>query len=1845
MTDHLPLPRTPDAVALSADRRALLAQRLRRPSPASAPAPIPRRTEPDPPLSYAQERLWFLEQYAPGTGAYTIPLVRRLHGPLDADALRRGLGAAVRRHEVLRTRFSATEDGRPVASVLAEAEPRLRVADAADDDQAQALVDAELAVPVDPAEAPLLRALLVRLGPDEHVLALAVHHLACDGWSAEQLLREVLHVASGGEPGPEPELRYGDFAAWQREGRGPGADQRDLAHWLPRLACVLALDLPLDHPRPAQHTASGAEHSFALGADVSRRVAELARTCSATPYMVLLAAFQLVLGRISGQRDFAVGTPVAGRTRPELEDVVGLFVNTLALRADLDPGRTFREQLDRVRTDTLDAFAHQELPYEQLVAALDPVRDISRTPVFQVLFALQNYGSPKGNTPEGGLRVQGFPLRSWAARFELELYITGDAEDADGFHGQLVYNTDCYLPATARRLGRALRTLLTAAVADPDTPVGLLPLLDTDGAASALAASRGEDVDFPSDATLHALVEAGLRDDPGRTAVTAPDGTLTRDRLAARANRVAHALRARGVGPGQLVAVSAERSIDLVVGLLGVLKSGAGYLPLDPEYPRERLEFMLADSGARILLTQRRLAGDAPGAAETLLLDDPAAFAGQPDTDPEPLAGPLDTAYAIYTSGSTGHPKGVLVPHRAIVNRLHWMQRAYPLTAEDAVLQKTPASFDVSVWEFFWPLLAGARLVLARPGGHKDPEYLRDVIAEQGVTFAHFVPAMLGAFTAAEDIERCRSLRRVVCSGEELAPAAAAALHARLDVEVHNLYGPTEAAVDVSAWPCPAEDCATAARLPIGLPIQNTSLYVLDDEDRLQPDGVPGQLYIAGAGLAHGYLGRPGLTAERFRPDPYGPPGSRMYATGDLALRRPDGALEFLGRLDRQVKIRGMRIEPGETEAALTALPGVRQAVVIVREDRPGDQRLVAYLTGTDLPESGDLREELRRTLPEHLVPAAFVALPELPLTPSGKLDRDALPPPAAAARSAEAAPPAPGAEQEIAAIWQEVLGLDAVGAEDDFFALGGHSLLATQVVARLRKRLDAQITVLDLFKHPTVRALARLAETPEDERGPAELLHELSRGVTGDAALTLVCVPYGGGSAVVYQPLADELPPGHRLFAVSMPGHDLGRTEAGIPFEELVSRCTQEILDKVTGPVALYGHCAIGSAVAVELARRLEAAGRVPEAVYVAGIFPFARPRSRVLRGLSTLARRDRVTGHRVYENWLRGLGLELGDLDQEQAHRIVRTMREDSENAERHFTELLDSGIEQLTAPVVSVVGDRDPATEFAEERYQEWHFLSRGTALVVLDEAGHFFLKYRAAELAEIVTRTAEALDDEGGAGGAAQAIGPGPGRTWWLAGSSRRAPGERETLPGERRPAPPPSLRRFLAVSSGQLVSLTGSALTEFAIPIWIYLHTGSLAQYALFTALGLAPGLLAAPIAGAIVDRSNRKHVMLAADCAAGGVQLLFALLTWSGQLEMPYIYAFVMVLSVALTFQRLAYGSAVPQLVPKQYLGHANGITQMIGGAAQVLAPLLAAGLMALIGLGGILALDVASYVLAVAVTAAVRFPRTLPWRPRETLMQEIRSGLRYSWQTRGLRAMLLFFAVFNIFLSPLFILLTPLTLSLGSLADAGWVSLCAGLGAVAGGLTMGLWGGPRHQRMRGILLSALALAACCAVPGLGARTWLVAGGAFAMSLALAVMNGIYFTTVQVKVAQRFHGRVFALNTVISWSTLPLGFAVVAPLGSRLLEPLMTDHGALADSVGRLIGTGPGRGIALLYILFAFAMAGVVAVALRVRALRTFDSELPDAPPDDLVGLEILRARHTPQLPTPTLTEKELHSV
>ncbi|HEY0500552.1 MAG TPA: amino acid adenylation domain-containing protein, partial [Kutzneria sp.] len=887
------------------------------------------------PLSFAQQRLWFLHRLEGGSATYNVPFVLHLTGELDVDALRAALADVLDRHETLRTVFP-TADGSPYQHVLAAAPVSLSVRPVVES-EVDSVVDDIVRTVFDLESGPIVRAELLAVDQRRHVFVLVVHHIAADGWSIAPLWRDIASAYSARRRGGAPQwtplpVQYVDYTLWQRNLLA-AEEAGQLAYWRKTLdGLPERIALPLDRPHPTVSSYRGGHFTFRWDEDLLTGLADLARACGASMFMVVHAGLTALLSRLGGGTDIPIGTPIAGRTDQALDDLVGFFVNTLVLRVNTGGDPSFRDLVARVRERSLDAYAHQDVPFERLVEALNPARSLAYHPLFQTMLAWQN--SPAATVALPVVSAQEQHVGTGTAKFDLWISLT---ELADGIHGETEFNAEVFDRATVHALLGRLVVLLREAVADPDRRLSALDVVTVDERARLETVWSGDTVDVPA-ATVPELFAAQALRTPDRPALWFEGEELSYAELDAASDRLAHALIARGVGPERVVALALPRSVHLVVSILAVLKAGAAYLPLDPGYPAERIEFMLADAAPTLVVTTSVV--ELPGA---LVLDDPATIdelAGLPATPVSAVVRPENPAYVIYTSGSTGRPKGVVVPHAGIVNRLLWMQHEYGLRADDRVLQKTPSSFDVSVWEFLWPLVVGATEVVARPEGHKDPAYLARLIRDQRVTTVHFVPSMLQVFLQEPAAAECVTLRRVVCSGEALPPEAVALFHRTSTAELHNLYGPTEASIDVTAWHLATAEPA----VPIGRPVWNTRTYVLDAALRPVPPGTPGELYLAGVQLARGYLDRPALTSERFVADPHGAPGSRMYRTGDLARFRADGVLEFLGRDDEQVKVRGFRIEPGEIAATLASHEGVAHAVVVPREDRPGDVRLVGYV-------------------------------------------------------------------------------------------------------------------------------------------------------------------------------------------------------------------------------------------------------------------------------------------------------------------------------------------------------------------------------------------------------------------------------------------------------------------------------------------------------------------------------------------------------------------------------------------------------------------------------------------------------------------------------------------------------------------------------------------------------------------------------------------------------------------------------------------------------------------------------------------------------------------------------------
>ncbi|MFL6209204.1 MAG: amino acid adenylation domain-containing protein, partial [Pyrinomonadaceae bacterium] len=1037
--------------------------------------------------SFAQQRLWFLDQLEPGNPLYNIPAVIRIGGPLSVPALEQTLTEIVARHEALRTTFT-TLDAHPVQlirppfAVSVPVQDLSAIAEAERAAEAQRLLQAEAQRPFELARGPLLRAGLLRLSETKHIFTLTLHHIVSDGWSMGVLIQEMIalyEAALAGQPSPLPELdiQYADYAVWQREWLEGEVLEEQLAYWKRQLASPAVLELPTDKRRPLVQSFAGAMHKTQISATLHEALKTVSQREGVTMFMTLLAAFKVLLWRYSGQTDLIVGSPIAGRTRVETEPLIGLFINTLALRTDLSGDPTFRDLLGRVREVTLGAYAHQDVPFERLVEELQPERSLSHAPLFQVMIMLKNTPSP--DLAMAGLQLSLVDITSGTAKFDLTLLL----EERDGgitIHWE--YNTDLFEPETVARMSGHYETVLESAVARPGARISLLPMLPQAERQQLLVGFNDTQRAYPEPRCLHELFEAQVARTPAAVALISDAGArLTYGELTAQADELARHLRHLGVGREVRVGVLLNRSPQLIVALLGILKAGGVYVPLDPQYPQERVAFMVEDAAMSVLLTQTSLRDKLPASAARIVCLDAewetptARAAAAKDDDNTADATPDNLAYVIYTSGSTGRPKGVAIEHRSVATFLHWAHETFTQAELAGVLASTSVCFDLSVFELFAPLTCGGAVVLA-----ENALALSTHPAAPLVTLVNTVPSAMAELARAKSLPP--SVATVNLAGEPLKLALVEAVYEHETVgRVLNLYGPSE---DTTYSTYVVLERGTNRAPTIGRPVANTQVYLLDRALQPVPVGVAGELYIGGAGLARGYLNRPELTAEKFVPNPFSAePGQRLYRTGDVARYLAAGELEFLGRSDQQVKLRGFRIELGEVEAALVKHASVSEAVVLVRADDGGDQRLVAYVVGAgaEHPSVGELRAHLKARLPEYMLPAVFVCLAELPLTPNGKVDRKALPAPDQARPESEhpyVAPRTP-VEEVLCALWAEILRVKRVGVEDNFFELGGHSLLATRLAARMREAFRVELPLRTLFERQTIAALAA-----EIERG-----------------------------------------------------------------------------------------------------------------------------------------------------------------------------------------------------------------------------------------------------------------------------------------------------------------------------------------------------------------------------------------------------------------------------------------------------------------------------------------------------------------------------------------------------------------------------------------------------------------------------------------------------------------------------------------------------------------------------------------------------------------------------------------
>ncbi|MGW0808155.1 amino acid adenylation domain-containing protein [Nonomuraea sp. NPDC002799] len=1788
---------------LSPEQRARFDRLMREKAAGAAPAPIPLgdRSSGLLPMSFAQRRHYFLQRLRPDSPAYNNVEAVRLRGPLNIETLRAALAATVARHEVLRTRCVPGDE--PMLVIAGQA-PAIDVVDlSGDGTPPHGEVFARLAEqPFDlDREAPL-RVTLARLGEQDHALLFVVHHIASDAWSCRLLVREIFRVYAGAELPPLP-VQYADYAAWQRAGLDTGKAR---AYWHERLSGMPPmLDLPLEHPRPPERSDHGAELHLHLDAGLRRRLHESARDASVTPFALLLTAFGHVLHRHCGTDDVVVATPVSGRDRVETEQLIGCFVNTLVLRLGMGHPGSRRELARQVWRRTVDDLDHQELPFEHLVSAFGPERDLSAGRLAQVM--INYYPATELDEPVPGLDAEPLDVVRARAKFDLTCTVV-DARDS--LRVTLNYATDLLGGDLVSRLGEHFAEVLDALLTDLDAPAATLPPVPPGDPAPAPAPAARDDV--PVLARFQA--QAGAH--PDRIAVRCRDDVISYRDLDERANRLAGYLRDRGCPTGR-VALLFERSVDYVVAILGALKAGLSYVPLDPAMPSGHLAAVLAASDAGLLLTHRELPAYEGLPSEGVALEDIATeLAGYSAINPDHQVDADQVMYVLFTSGSTGTPKGVVVEHRHFSAYLASVLRRMRVPEGLGFAIATTFAADLGLTNLFGALATGGTLHVLPYEWAADPAEFAAYFRRHRIDFMKLVPSHLQAVAEAGLLADVVPARFLVLAGESCPwDLVAAVRSARPGVSIWNHYGPTETTVSVLAHEVPDERGPGVA-VPLGFALDHVRTHVVDRHLRPVPRGAAGELLITGASVARGYLTPDGT---RFISDPFsGDAGARAYRSGDRARLRPDGSVEFLGRLDRQTKIRGYRVEPSYVEAVLRRHPGIADVAVAVRQD--GDPSLVAYYVGdSGVPE---LLEFARSAMPPYMVPAACVALDRLPLTPNGKIDWAALPEPGPqAVRHSPPTPPRHARDARIAQIWGEVLGLDQVGIDDDFFESGGDSFTAM----RLARRLGEDVRVISIFQHSTVRRLA-------DFLGHGDTGGYLWRlpGAEPRATVTatVVAVPFGGGAPAAYAELARALPPEIPLYAVELPGHDPTRPDQPLEaFETTATGTVREIRATIDGPIVVYGHC-VGAALAYDIARRLEAGGGAVVGVILGGAFPAPRLPGRLFDLWAKLFPSDRWRSDRLYRDMLRGIGGLTGALDPSEQAATLRAVRHDARESEELYSRLCqEPGRRSLRA--LSVVGERDRITEFHEERYREWDLLCADTELAVLPDAGHFFLKHQAGALAGIIARW---LNRRLGTPATVPPAAAPPTTAPLTTAPLTTAPLQQDVtaatpLPGAVPPATSSSeperpsrkalvanLRGFALVTFGQLVSLVGSRALAFALGIWVYQRTGSATQFSVILVTALLPGLLALPFAGAAADRWNRRLLLISAEVinvvGTGFCLAMFA----TGSLQVWHVCLAAALGSIATAFQQPAYLAAAAQLIPKQYLARTNGILQVVMALSQAAGPLLGGALIALIGLAGAMLTDLATALVAIATLLAVRFPDLLFRRREESMAKEIGGGLRYITRRPSLVAMVLFFLGYNLLLGFALALLPPMVLSFAGTGTLSLATVVGALGGIAGGVAMALWGGfdRRATGMVGfVLLTGLGMIAAGARP---APVFPVVGLALIMC-SIALINGHWQTMIQLKVGMELQGRILAINRMTANLTEPLGYLASGLLADAVFEPAMAPGGLLSDVAGGLFGSGPGRGMAVMIVLLGGLQIALGLAGLRWRTLHHMEDVLPDALP------------------------------
>ena len=1499
-----------------------------------------------------------------------------------------------------------------------------------------------------------------------------------------------------------------------------------------------------------------------------------------------------------------VGSPIAGRHHTDLYNVVGMFINTLAMRNYPEGDKTFSEFLQEVKHNALGAYENQDYQFDKLVEKLDIKRDLSRSALFDTMFVLQNIASEEIALDD--LSIKHYEFENKVSKFDLKL-VAGEGDDK--IYSCIEYSTKLFKKETMERMICHYVNILQEIADKPNIKLSEINMLSKEEERKLLSEFNDTDVQLPHIKGIHQLFEEKAEEVPNSIAVTFEGKSYSYKELNEKANQLSIYLLSKGVKIGDTVAIYMDRSLEIMVSLLGVLKAGAAYIAIDPTYPKDRIQYMLQETKASAIVTTSELESEIKAIENVNKFNIDTQWNLVENNSKDNLnlnILPENPAYMIFTSGSTGKPKGVVINHSNIINYAEGILKRFEFVGGLSFAIVTTFAADLGLTTLWGALCSGGQLHIISYERAADPGAFEDYFKNNSIDVLKIVPSHFEALKAATDIKNIIPNKYLIFGGESSSwETIASVKEAKPQCIIVNHYGPTETTVGVLTYKISdVPKKSNIHTVPLGRPLPNSKVYILNQYMKPVPLGVPGELYIGGDGVTAGYLNRPEITAEKYIMHSFnGEKPERLYKTGDLAKFLKDGNVEFLGRIDNQVKIRGYRVEIGEIEALIKSYPWVQDSVVIVGEDKPGDKQLIAYIVskfGTEEEFSqGDLREFLKKQLPKYMIPAMFVKIESIPLNANGKVNKAALPKPDMMKRDASDAFIAPRSKEELemAKKWSEVLGIDKIGINDDFFDLGGDSFKAIKLV----RSVSSTLGVMELFKNPTIGEL--IDHLSKKDSGPKEvtILHELTKPIDlKNKAVSIICFPYGGGSAISYQPLANALPKNYSLYSVELPGHDFSSpNEELVSSEEAANRCFEEIKAKVKGPIVLYGHC-LGASMATILAYKLEEAGFKVDGVFMSGMFPAPRISNKFFNVWDKIF--PSQANDRNNRDMLKTIGGLNDSISAEETKFILRNLKHDLKESTDTFTNYYSNKVNpKFKAPITCVIGDGDRATEFYEERYKEWEHFSENVDLKVIKYAGHFFFKTQATELAEVIKEKVDIWQGR-----------MVPQETC----KEDEARKEKEKVIAKKEVVP--SMRLFLIVAIAQIISEIGTILSGFGTGIWVYNQTGALSDFAMMFFLGVMPTILVLPFSGAVVDRVDRRLILIASDILSSICSISLLILLSTNGLQIWHVYIFTVAASVSNAFRQPAYMAAVTQISPKIYLTQANSVSQFSVAIGGILASICGGIFMEVIGFKGLVAIDLCTFVISLVVLAFVKFPNTMFARREETIIKELVGGWNFIIRRKSLVAMVVFFLGTNFLMSIFDVIITPLILSFSNPSTLGIINSFSGIGVLCGSIIMLITGGTR-KRAKGMVGFVIPLSFAMMIAALRPLPAFDAIALLCFSLFLTMVNIHWQSLIQVKVGLELQGRVFAINQMMVSLLRPISYLTAGALADKVLEPIV-EKGILNSQFAQFIlGAGPGRGMRLALLIAGTILLLWSIVGFMYKPLSNMDDLVEDALPGDII--------------------------